>query len=158
MRRSVVALALALAASGGLACSQGTAPTPSTPIIPTLAFVPGQAPTNYSGSIQDSVYGTGSAAAALATVAGLTTGTFTMSFPNRPKETVYPSGAVSNGSYHANLYACAGAETGPTSCTSSCSFVADSSLTGNKWSGTYTSIVTPNCSTPRSGSFRLTKQ
>jgi hypothetical protein len=127
----------------------------SSTTAPSGAAVPGVLATVYTGSMHDSQYGDGTLRASMNTVAGLTTGTFTMSFAGARDVTVFSSGVISNtGAYEANLTSC----TGDVSCMTGCTFLLDSMFTSTGLSGTYTTIVTPSCSIARTGTIALVRQ
>src|SRR3954451_23546581 len=75
----------------------GSTPSPTS----FLAFAPGPAPTVYSGTVTDSVGGSGTVKVGLLNVQDLVSGTWDMSFGGKADPTRYVSGPISGSAYTA---------------------------------------------------------
>src|SRR4051812_32373336 len=100
-RRLVIAILPCLLVAG---C--GSTPTSSS----FLAFAPGPAPTVYSGTVTDSVGGSGTVKVALLNVQDLVSGTWDMSFAGKADPTRYISGPISGSAYTATVEECPSTE------------------------------------------------
>jgi hypothetical protein len=148
-------ICLAAASLTLLACGDHTAPI--GPML--LSYVPGPAPTVFSGSIVDSNKANGVVTVSLASASGLTSGTWNMSFGQKADPQYYVSGTVSGTQYTATMNGCI--ETDVTlSCDSSCTFSFMGTFGGSGLNGTYTSTdVTATQTCPaRTGTINATKQ
>lgn len=136
----------------------GCVKTPTTPSLGVLPYVPGPAPTVFSGSIQDSVGGNGSITIQLTTASGITSGTWIMSF-GTTSETRLISGSISGTSYTAEVSQCNNdPSVGGTTCIPNCRMSFFATLTSTTLSGTYTEVPGDSCATPRSGTVNAVKQ
>ena len=121
-----------------------------------FAFIPGPAPTVYVGTLADSTAGNGTLTVSLASAAGLTSGTWSMSFGGKADPVYFVSGTVSGNSYKAVVTTCF--DTGVTSgCSSRCAFSFTGSLTSSSLSGTYAATSDQSC-LGRTGSINANKQ
>jgi hypothetical protein len=120
-----------------------------------LAFTPGPAPTVYAGTIVDSTKGNGTVKVSLTGVAGLTSGTWEMSFGGKADPVYFVSGPGGSTIYAATVTTCS--DTGISSgCASNCAFSFVGSLTSSSLSGTYTAVSNQSC-LGRTGSVNTTK-
>lgn len=128
-----------VACLGGAGCAPS--PTSSDPL---LAFTPGPAPTVYTGTIVDSTRGSGTVTVSLANAAGLTSGTWQMSFSGKADPEYFVSGTMSGNNYAANVTTCY--DTGISSgCSSDCAFAFTGSFTTSGLSGAYTAVSDQSC-------------
>jgi hypothetical protein len=118
-------------------------------------FTPGPAPTIYSGTLVDSSSGNGTLTISLTNAAGLTGGTWAMSFGGRADPVRLISGTVSDSNYVATIKDCQ--ETGVMSCVPNCRFSFTGSFTSSSLGGTYTAVSDRLCPVRR-GSISATKQ
>jgi hypothetical protein len=133
--------------------------TPTTPSVGTLAYVPGPAPTVFTGSMQDSVGGNGSITVLLATASGLTSGTWIMAFGTRGEPTRFISGSISGTSYTAEVSQCLyDPNVGGVACIPNCRMSFQATLTSTTLSGSYAEEPGDSCGTPRSGTVNAVKQ
>src|SRR5471030_65376 len=140
MRLTFAVLVVTSACAGVAGCSLA----PSTPTSPLFAFTPGPAPTVYTGTIVDSTSGSGTVTVSLASAAGLTSGTWDMSFGGKAAPEYFISGTMSGNNYAANVTTCY--YTGNTSgCSSNCAFAFTGSLTSSSLGGTYRAVSDQSC-------------
>jgi hypothetical protein len=136
MRRTSIGF---LAAILGAMCLASPACTPSTP-TPFLASTAGAPQTVYTGSVTDSVTGSGTINVSLVNVEGLVSGTWDMSFDGKSSARRYVSGTQSGASYSASVSVCP--ETDQNSGCSSCRWQFSGTLTAATLTGTYTQAST----------------
>jgi hypothetical protein len=156
-KRSRIAYAwICIAASAGLtltACQNGTI----SPLL--MPYVPGPAPSVFSGSIVDSNSGNGVVTLSLASASGLTSGTWNMSFGQKADPQYYISGTLSGAQYAATLNGCIQTDVS-LNCGSSCTFSFTGTFDASSLTGTYKSTdqaATQFCPT-RAGTINATKQ
>ena len=98
----------------------------------------------YAGTITASTEGSGTLKVGLTNAAGLTSGTWDMSFGGKADPEYFVSGTVNGTSYTAIVTTCV--DTGASSgCSSNCAFSFTGALTASSLSGTYTAVSQPSC-------------
>jgi hypothetical protein len=118
------------------------APTSPSPLFP---FVPGPAPTVYTGTAVDSRSGSGTLTVSLVGVLGLTSGTWEMSFGGKADPKRYISGTVSGNAYTATFSACPESDTSNQFCSVDCRFSFAGSLSSSSLVGTYAALPIQSC-------------
>ncbi|HLZ10352.1 MAG TPA: hypothetical protein VKT80_17315 [Chloroflexota bacterium] len=107
----------------------------------------------------DSNRGTGTVTISIASAAGLTSGTWNMSFGQKADPSYIVSGTLSGTQYTATLNGCIENDAG-LSCSSNCTFSFSGTFGASGLSGTYAStdvVATQSCP-PRTGTINTTKQ
>ena len=133
-------LVLALGSALVAACHNSSS-APST-FLP--GFVPGPAPTIYTGSITDSVMGAGTVKVSLNEAGGLISGTWDMSFAGKADPTYTISGSEGS-EYDATVTTCHDNGSG-VNCVSNCTFRFAGTLTSSRLTGTYSPTSAQPCS------------
>jgi hypothetical protein len=144
-------LVLAVGSALVAACNNSSS-APST-FLP--GFIPGPAPTIYTGSITDSVEGNGTLKVSLNEAGGLISGTWDMSFAGKADPTYTISGPE-GAAYDATVTTCHDNGSG-LNCVSNCTFRFTGTLTNSSLAGTYSATTAQPCS-GRTGSVKATKQ
>ncbi len=131
------------------ACGAATSsPSPFTVILP------GPVPVTYAGTIQDSLYGSGTLQVSLSAVQGVMGGTWHAVFAARTEPTLISSGTVTSNTYVGLLHPSEDDNGG----TPGCQFTFSGTFVEATFAGTYqTFAVTPACPVARSGSFSVAK-
>jgi hypothetical protein len=117
----------------------------TTPTSPLLTAALEQPQTVYSGSIIDSVKGSGTIVISLSNGGGFTGGTWLATFNGKGDGETLVSGTVSGNAYVATVTQCA--ETDISGCSPNCALSFKGSLTSTAIAGTYGSIPRGSCST-----------
>jgi hypothetical protein len=130
--------------------------TASSPTSAQFAYTPGPTPTVYSGTISDTNSGSGTVKVSLTNAAGLTSGTWDMSFGGKADPEYVVSGTLSGNDYTAKLSGCV-TTADSVSCTTNCTFSFAGTFTSSGLSGTYTANPVQSCPV-RTGNVNATKQ
>src|SRR5262245_49025236 len=131
------------------ACNNASTPTLPLPIA-------GAPQTVYTGTITDSVNGTGSLTVTVSSADSLTGGTWLETFPGKNARTRFVNGAMSGSSYTATVSDCV--ESAFESCIPNCRQTFTGTLTPGTLSGSYAEVPGDNCATVRSGNVSTTRQ
>jgi len=111
----------------------------------------------YSGTVTDSVGGSGTVKVALLNVQDLVSGTWDMSFGGKADPTRYISGPLSGSAYTATVEECPSTEN--SFCAPNCRFVFTGSLSSSALVGAFTPAPNLNAACPRhSGTMNATRQ
>lgn len=153
MKRRATGGWLVLALAGTLVGGCNNSSSAPSAFLP--GFIPGPAPTIYTGSIVDSVAGTGTLKVSLNSAGGLDSGTWDMSFAGKAEPTYTVSGPAAT-AYDATITTCIDSQFG-IQCVTRCIFHFTGSLTSANLDGTYSAISDQSC-IGRTGSVHTTKQ
>jgi hypothetical protein len=134
-----------------VACLVVAGCSPSSPSS-LFASTPGPAPTVYTGTVMDSINGSGTLTVSLVTVLGLTSGAWDMSFGGKADAHRNVSGQLNGTVYDATVYQDSGDNMFD-------EFKVTGSLTAGSLTGSYVSLYSPSQELPaRSGTIALTKR
>jgi hypothetical protein len=126
----------------------------STPTLPLPVAGPPQ--TVYTGTITDSVAGTGSLTVTVSSAESSTGGTWLETFPGKNARSRFVNGIVNGSSYTATVSDCV--ETNFQACFPNCRQTFTGTLTASTLSGSYAEVPGDSCATVRSGTVSTAKQ
>jgi len=138
-----------------LTACNGNSAKPLTPTGTFTASVTRE--TSYSGTIIDSVIGTGSVTVIINSSAGTSSpGTWIEVFPGQKSTTRFISGTLDGTSYRATVSDCRPGSSTP--CSPNCQQAFTGTLTSSTLSGAYAEVPGDSCATVRSGNINAAKQ
>ena len=134
-----------------VACNRGSTPSPAL-TLPT----PAASQTVYTGTITDSVGGSGSLTVSLGSAGSMIGGTWMGTFPGQNGWNRIVTGTVSGNTFTATLADCI--ETDTSGCFPDCRQAFTGTLTATALAGSYAEVSGDSCATSRSGTVNAVKQ